>query len=126
MFHERAPPPQPAASNAIGGEVAEVRLLSNFQSMILRRFGGLTSMVGKRVQFDDERWEAVQAAMRDTEKTFQDVAEAQAAGRIKRIAQRKCPHPVTSEGETQMKYVLIIGITFLAYVGPALAAPQRV
>ena len=32
-------------------------------------------MIGKRVQFDDERWEAIQAVMRDAEKTFQEVAD---------------------------------------------------
>jgi translation elongation factor P/translation initiation factor 5A len=31
-------------------------------------------MVGKRVQFDDETWEAVQAVMRQTGKSFQEVA----------------------------------------------------
>lgn len=31
-------------------------------------------MVGKRVQFDDQTWEALQAAMRDSGSTFQELA----------------------------------------------------
>jgi hypothetical protein len=33
-------------------------------------------MVGKRVQFDDETWQAVQAIARQTGKSFQEVASA--------------------------------------------------
>ena len=33
-------------------------------------------MVGKRVQFDDDTWGAVQAVMRQSGKSFQEVASA--------------------------------------------------
>jgi hypothetical protein len=36
---------------------------------------GLETMIGKRVQFDDETWEAVQAVMRDAGISFQDIAD---------------------------------------------------
>jgi hypothetical protein len=32
-------------------------------------------MVGKRVQFDDETWEAIQAVMRDGGDSFQELAD---------------------------------------------------
>jgi hypothetical protein len=32
-------------------------------------------MVGKRVQFDDATWEAIQAVMRDARQNFQQLAE---------------------------------------------------
>jgi hypothetical protein len=35
-------------------------------------------MPGKRVQFDDETWEAVQAVMRTSDRSFQELAEPRA------------------------------------------------
>ena len=32
-------------------------------------------MVGKRVQFDDETWEAIEALARDSDKSFQELAD---------------------------------------------------
>jgi hypothetical protein len=32
-------------------------------------------MVGKRIQFDDETWEAIQAVMRDGGSSFQELAD---------------------------------------------------
>ena len=53
-------------------------------------------MVGKRVQFDDETWEAIEAVIRDSGSSFQDLAEeafaqeTQAAGRVDGVASREC------------------------------------
>jgi predicted transcriptional regulator len=41
-------------------------------------------MVGKRVQFDDETWQAVQAIARQTGKSFQEVASAAFADFLKK------------------------------------------
>src|SRR5262245_54916666 len=61
----------PAASNAIGGEASELRLLFSSPLRTSRRFG----MVGKRVQFDEVTWEAIQAVMRDAGMSFQGIAD---------------------------------------------------
>ena len=44
-------------------------------------------MVGKRVQFDDETWEAIQAAMRDGGMSFQDIADEAFADVLKKHRQ---------------------------------------
>jgi hypothetical protein len=46
-------------------------------------------MVGKRVQFDDETWEAIQAVARKTGKSFQELASAAFADLL-----RKHNHPI--------------------------------
>src|SRR4029453_18826745 len=74
----------PAASNAIGGVVSAARLLSNYPSRTLRLLGSLRSMVGKRVQFDEETWQAIQAVTLQTGKSFQELASAAFAGMLKK------------------------------------------
>ena len=44
-------------------------------------------MVGKRVQFDDETWEAIQAVMRDIGGDFQDIADEAFADYLKKHKQ---------------------------------------
>jgi hypothetical protein len=44
-------------------------------------------MVGKRGQFDDETWEAIQAAMRDAGMGFQDIADEAFADVLKKRKQ---------------------------------------
>ena len=44
-------------------------------------------MPGKRVQFDDETWEALQAAMRDSGSTFQEIADEAFADLLKKRKQ---------------------------------------
>ncbi len=44
-------------------------------------------MVGKRVQFDDETWQAIQAAMRDAGMSFQDIADEAFADVLKKHRQ---------------------------------------
>jgi hypothetical protein len=46
-------------------------------------------MVGKRVQFDDQTWEAIQAVMRDAGMSFQDIADEAFADVLKE-AQAAC------------------------------------
>ena len=41
-------------------------------------------MVGKRVQFDEEMWEAIQAGARQTGKSFQQLASAAFADMLKK------------------------------------------
>ena len=41
-------------------------------------------MVGKRVQFDDETWQAIQALTRQTGKSFQELASAAFADLLKK------------------------------------------
>jgi hypothetical protein len=41
-------------------------------------------MVGKRVQFDDETWQAIQAVARETGKSFQELASAAFADMLKK------------------------------------------
>jgi hypothetical protein len=38
-------------------------------------------MPGKRVQFDDETWEAIEAVARDSGKSFQELANEAGGGR---------------------------------------------
>jgi hypothetical protein len=45
-------------------------------------------MVGKRVQFDDETWVAVEAVMHDTRSSFQDIADEAFADLLKKHKQR--------------------------------------
>jgi DNA invertase Pin-like site-specific DNA recombinase len=40
-------------------------------------------MVGKRVQFDDETWEAIEAVIRDSGTSFQKLADEAFAGELK-------------------------------------------
>jgi len=44
-------------------------------------------MVGKRVQFDDETWEAIQAVMRDARQSFQQLADEAFADFLKKRKQ---------------------------------------
>jgi hypothetical protein len=44
-------------------------------------------MVGKRVQFDDETWEAIQAVMRDGGNSFQELADEAFADLLKKRKQ---------------------------------------
>jgi hypothetical protein len=44
-------------------------------------------MVTKRVQFDDETWEAVEAVMHDTRSSFQDIADEAFADLLKKHKQ---------------------------------------
>jgi hypothetical protein len=44
-------------------------------------------MVGKRVQFDDETWEAIEAVIRDSGSSFQDLAEEAFADLLKKHKQ---------------------------------------
>jgi len=44
-------------------------------------------MVGKRVQFDDETWEAVQAVMRTSDSSFQEIADEAFADLLKKHKQ---------------------------------------
>jgi hypothetical protein len=44
-------------------------------------------MVGKRVHFDDETWEAIQAVMRDSGSCFQDLADEAFADLLKKRKQ---------------------------------------
>jgi hypothetical protein len=44
-------------------------------------------MVGKRIQFDDQTWEAIQAAMRDAGMSFQDIANEAFADVLKKHKQ---------------------------------------
>ena len=74
----------PAASNAIGGGAIELSLLFTSPLMTLRRF---EEMVGKRIQFDDETWEAIQAVMRDGGMSFQDLADEAFADMLKKHKQ---------------------------------------
>ena len=74
----------PDASNAIGGVAVTARLLSNCPSRTLRLFGSLRSMVGKRVQFDEETWQAIQAVTRQTGKSFQELARTAFAEMLKK------------------------------------------
>ena len=41
-------------------------------------------MVGKRVQFDEETWQAIQAVTRQTGKSFQELARTAFADMLKR------------------------------------------
>lgn len=41
-------------------------------------------MVGKRVQFDDETWEAIEALARDSDKSFQELADEAFADLLKK------------------------------------------
>ena len=41
-------------------------------------------MVGKRVQFDEETWQAIQAVTRQTGKSFQELASAAFADMLKK------------------------------------------
>ena len=41
-------------------------------------------MIGKRVQFDDETWQAIQAVARQTGKSFQELASAAFADMLKK------------------------------------------
>jgi hypothetical protein len=41
-------------------------------------------MVGKRVQFDDETWQAIQAVARQTGKNFQELASSAFADMLKK------------------------------------------
>ena len=41
-------------------------------------------MVGKRVQFDDETWQAIQAVARQTGKSFQELASTAFADMLKK------------------------------------------
>jgi hypothetical protein len=44
-------------------------------------------MVGKRIQFDDETWEAIEALSRDTDKGFQELADEAFADLLKKHKQ---------------------------------------
>jgi hypothetical protein len=44
-------------------------------------------MVGKRVQFDDETWEALEAVMRDSDSSFQQLADEAFADLLKKRKQ---------------------------------------
>jgi hypothetical protein len=44
-------------------------------------------MIGKRVQFDDETWEAIQAVMRDSGSDFQELADEAFADLLKKRKQ---------------------------------------
>jgi hypothetical protein len=44
-------------------------------------------MLGKRVQFDDQTWEAIQAVMRDIGGDFQDIADEAFADLLKKHKQ---------------------------------------
>jgi hypothetical protein len=44
-------------------------------------------VVGKRVQFDDETWEAIQAVMRDSGSDFQELADEAFADLLKKRKQ---------------------------------------
>jgi hypothetical protein len=44
-------------------------------------------MIGKRVQFDDETWEAIQAVMRDGASDFQELADEAFADLLKKRKQ---------------------------------------
>jgi hypothetical protein len=44
-------------------------------------------MVGKRVQFDDETWEAIQTVMRDNGLSFQELADEAIADVLKKHKQ---------------------------------------
>ena len=44
-------------------------------------------MIGKRVQFDDKTWEAVQAVMRDSGSDFQELADEAIADFLKKRKQ---------------------------------------
>jgi hypothetical protein len=44
-------------------------------------------MVGKRVEFDDETWQAIQAVTRQTGKSFQELASAAFADMLKKQGQ---------------------------------------
>jgi hypothetical protein len=44
-------------------------------------------MVGKRVQFDDETWEAIQAVMREGGSSFQEIADEAFADLLKKRKQ---------------------------------------
>jgi hypothetical protein len=44
-------------------------------------------MVGKRVQFDDETWEAVQALMRSSGSSFQELTDEAFADLLKKYKQ---------------------------------------
>src|SRR5262245_50918027 len=53
-------------------------------------------MVGKRVQLDDETWEALQAVMRDSGSSFQEIAKEAFADLLKKRKQ-----PGGAEGVSQ-------------------------
>jgi hypothetical protein len=44
-------------------------------------------MIGKRVQFDDETWEAIQAVMHDARENFQQLADEAFADLLKKRKQ---------------------------------------
>jgi hypothetical protein len=44
-------------------------------------------MVGKRIQFDDETWEAIQAVLRDSGDSFQELADEAFADLLKKRKQ---------------------------------------
>ena len=44
-------------------------------------------MVGKRVQFDDETWEAIRSVMRDARQSFQQLADEAFADFLKKRKQ---------------------------------------
>jgi hypothetical protein len=69
------------------GAANELRLLFRSPLRTFRLFEGLRSMVGKRVQFDEETWEALQAAMRDADMSFQDIADEAFADVLKKHKQ---------------------------------------
>ena len=45
-------------------------------------------MVGKRIQFDDETWQAIEAVADDTGKAFQELADEAFADLLKKHKQR--------------------------------------
>ena len=44
----------------------------------------LKHLVGKRVQFNDETWEAIEVVMHDTRSSFQDIADEAFADLLKK------------------------------------------
>jgi hypothetical protein len=44
-------------------------------------------VIGKRVRFDDETWEAIQAVMRDSGSDFQELADEAFGGLLKKRKQ---------------------------------------
>jgi hypothetical protein len=47
----------------------------------------MKKMPGKRVQFDDEEWEAIEAVMRDSGSTFQELTDEAFADLLKKHRQ---------------------------------------
>jgi hypothetical protein len=54
-------------------------------------------MVGKRVQFDDETWQAIQAVARKTGKSFQKLASTAFAEMLKKHSAYRLPSSARSE-----------------------------